>query len=885
MADTREKLDTVRMPPQSLEAEAALLGSLLLDKEAFWRVADVIESKDFYKAGHRIIFETIQEVVARREAVDILSVQERLREKNELEPIGGVSYLTSLVNTVPTASNAAHYARIVHRKRIHRDLIEAAHRISELGYKEDEDLETVLDDAEKTVFAVAQSSLAQEFQPVKKSLEEAWQRIEKLQAGDGALRGVSTGFPDLDNILAGLQKSDLIVLAARPSLGKTSLALDMAKNVALKDNLPVGFFSIEMSREQVVDRLIASQASVDLWKLRTGRLSDQGDDNDFSRIHDAMETLSKIPLFIDDVASPTVMQIRAMARRLQAEHGDLGLVVIDYLQLIRGHESAENRVQEVSEISRALKAMAKELNVPVLAISQLSRAVEMRSDAVPKLSDLRESGCLAGDTLLMRADNGELVTIKDLVGKKDVPVYSLERGWRVKPQIISKVFSSGRKQIFELKFRSGRAIKASANHKFRTINTWQRLDELAPGMHIASPRTMIPFQPKQALTRDELVLLAHLTGDGCVLPRQPVHYTSADPANIQIVSETAKRLFNIAPRTVRQKNWWHIYLPSPYHLTHNRPHPITAWYRKLGLASVRSYEKKLPSALFQSDAEHIRLFLHHLWATDGNISWKHLPGRISTAAIYYATGSKILAGQVQHLLLRIGIHSVIRKVPQGRYRAQYHVHVQGSPMQLRFLESVGSYGARGTHIPELIASLRAIRPNPNLDIIPKESWQVFVAPAKHAAHQSWRDLAESLGMSYSGSSLFHSGLSRGRMERVAVALASPRLLELAESDVFWDEILTITPLGVEEVFDATVPGTHNFIANDIIVHNSIEQDADVVLFIYREDKVKKNVEKKNVAEILIEKHRNGPTGRVELYFNEEMVSFRSMAKHFEEEQF
>lgn len=397
MAESYQKIDTVRMPPQSLEAEAALLGSLLIDKEAIWRVVDYIEPKDFYKASHRMIFEAALEVLAQREAIDVLSVSNRLKEKNQLDEIGGMGYLTSLVNTVPTASNASHYARLIHRKRIHRDLIEASHRIAELGYKEDGDLESVLDDAEKTVFAVAQSSLAQEFLPVKHSLEDAWHRIEKLHSGDGALRGVSTGFPDIDNVLAGLQRSDFIVLASRPSFGKTSLALDFAKNVALKENIPVGFFSLEMSQEQVIDRLVAAQAGVDLWRLRTGRLSDKGENNDFDRIREAMETLSKIPLYIDDVASPTVMQIRAMSRRLQAEHGNLGLVVVDYLQLIRGHDQAESRVQEVSQISRSLKAMAKELNVPVLALSQLSRAVEMRSDAMPKLSDLRESGSIEQD--------------------------------------------------------------------------------------------------------------------------------------------------------------------------------------------------------------------------------------------------------------------------------------------------------------------------------------------------------------------------------------------------------------------------------------------------------------------------------------------------------
>lgn len=397
MADAARKTDAVRMPPQSLEAEAALLGSLILDKEAIWRVADYLEAKDFYKATHRTIYEAALELVARREAIDLLSVSNRLKEKNQLEEIGGTAYLTSLVNSVPTASNAAYYARLVHRKRIHRDLIEASHRIAELGYKEEEDLENILDDAEKTVFAVAQSSLAQEFMPVGQALESAWERIERLHTNKGALRGVSTGFADLDNLLGGLQRSDLVVLASRPSLGKTSLALDISRNVALKENLPVGFFSLEMSQEQVMDRLLSSQAGVDLWRLRTGRLSEHGEENDFVRIRDAMEALSKIPLYIDDAASPTVMQIRAMSRRLQAEHGALGLVVVDYLQLIRGHENAESRVQEVSQISRSLKALAKELNVPVLAISQLSRAVELRPLSKPKLSDLRESGSIEQD--------------------------------------------------------------------------------------------------------------------------------------------------------------------------------------------------------------------------------------------------------------------------------------------------------------------------------------------------------------------------------------------------------------------------------------------------------------------------------------------------------
>lgn len=388
------------MPPQSIDAEMTVLGSLMLDQEAMYRVADGLTVRDFYKPGHQIIFEGMLDLFQRREPIDILSVSTRLREKNVLEDIGGSSYLTTLVNMVPTASHVVHYANIVHKKRVLRDLIDASYHISELGYREDDSVENLLDEAEQRIFSISQTSVRQEFAAVKDALDDAWERIDKIHKDGGAIRGVPTGFADLDNLVGGLQKSDLIILAARPSLGKTSLALDIAKNAALKANAAVGVFSLEMSRDQLVDRLIAAQAHIDLWRLRTGRLSSEGEDNDFVKIRDAMEELSKAPIYIDDSAMPSVMQIRAMARRLQAEHG-LDLIVIDYLQLIKGNGYTDNRVQEVSEISRSLKALAKELNVPVLALSQLSRAVEMRTSAKPKLSDLRESGSIEQDADLV----------------------------------------------------------------------------------------------------------------------------------------------------------------------------------------------------------------------------------------------------------------------------------------------------------------------------------------------------------------------------------------------------------------------------------------------------------------------------------------------------
>ncbi|MDI6778112.1 MAG: replicative DNA helicase [Patescibacteria group bacterium] len=392
---TKFDLGETRLPPQNLEAEMSVLGSLMLDKDAIIKIADLVRPDDFYKDANRLIYEMMLELFEDREPIDVLSLSNKLEEKKKLEEVGGSSYLTDLVNSVPTASNVVHYAKVVQKKSLLRRLIGAASEILELGYEEAEDVEKVLDEAEQKLFQVSQKYVKADFVPLKTYLESAFNRIDELHKGDKDLRGVPTGFADLDNILAGFQKSDLIILASRPSIGKTSLALDIARNVALKKKIPVGIFSLEMSSDQLVDRMLSSEARVDAWRMRTGRLRSSGDDDDFAKIGEAMGILSEAPIFIDDSARANVMEMRTLARRLQAEH-NLGLIIIDYLQLMEGRTS-DNRVQEVSEISRSLKGLARELNIPVLALSQLSRAVESRSPQVPKLSDLRESGSIEQD--------------------------------------------------------------------------------------------------------------------------------------------------------------------------------------------------------------------------------------------------------------------------------------------------------------------------------------------------------------------------------------------------------------------------------------------------------------------------------------------------------
>jgi replicative DNA helicase len=394
MASNSSPKTHFKVPPHSLEAEMALLGSVLLRPDSMDEIVDCITPDSFYSEKNRLIFETMAELAKKGSPIDMLSLSSRLKEKSQLKIVGGNPYLTEIVNTVPSAAHLMYYAEIVQKKSMMRKLIRASEDISNLGYNEIEDLDSLLDQAEKRIFEVTTGTQAQKLVEISSILGEAWDRLDSLHKSDDSLRGVPTGFRDIDNKLSGLQKSDLVILAARPSMGKTALGLDIARQAAVNHNVPVGFFSLEMSSQQLVDRMLASHSRVDAWKLRTGKITK---DSDFNRIRDALDDLSKAPIFIDDTPANNILKIRSVARKMKSEKG-LGMIIVDYLQLMMPTQSRANdsTVQQVTELSRSLKQLARELDVPVLALSQLSRAVEQRGGK-PRLSDLRDSGSIEQD--------------------------------------------------------------------------------------------------------------------------------------------------------------------------------------------------------------------------------------------------------------------------------------------------------------------------------------------------------------------------------------------------------------------------------------------------------------------------------------------------------
>ncbi|MBN3942755.1 replicative DNA helicase [Nostoc sp. NMS9] len=862
----------LRLPPQNIEAEEAILGGILLDPEAISRVSDRLLPEAFYISAHKDIYQAAVRLHAQGKPTDLLSVTSWLTDHEMLSRIGGRNKLATLVDRTVSAVNIDALAGLVMEKYLRRQLIKAGNEIVHLGYETETELPQVLDQAEQKVFGVTQERPQSGLVHISDTLINNFQDIEDRNQGI-ALPGIPCGFYDLDAMTSGFQRSDLIIVAGRPSMGKTAFCLNLAHNIAASYKLPVAFFSLEMSKEQLTQRLLASEAQIESSYLRTGRLSQ----TQWEPLSRAIGILSEMPIYIDDTPNITVTQMRSQARRLQAEIGtELGLIVIDYLQLMEG--AGDNRVQELSKITRQLKGLARELSVPVIAGSQLSRGVEARTNKRPMLSDLRESGCLAGDSLVTLVDSGLQVPIKELAGKSGFAVWALnEATMQLEKAIVSNAFSTGIKPIFTLTTRLGRKISATGNHKFLTINGWKRLDELTPKQHLCLPRHL-PSPGKQTMTYAEVALLGHLIGDGCTLPHHAIQYTTREIDLAQNVAFLSTEVFgnSIVPRISPERGWYQVYLSAAQHLTHRVRNPIAKWLDSLGVFGLRSYEKFVPQELFSQPQELIGCFLRHLWSTDGCI--KLVAGKNLRPIAYYATSSQRLAFDIQTLLLRLSINATLRTVPQvGKGRNQYHVIITGKPDLQLFIIHIGAVGEyKLRSLQDIFQHFENSIHNPNRDIIPKDVWKIEVVPAMQAIGFTTRILQASIGVSFCGSTLYKVNLSRQEALKVGNIVQSSKLITLAKSDVYWDEILSIEYSGEEEVFDLTVPGLHNFVANNIIVHNSIEQDADLVIMLYRDEYYSPDTPDRGIAEVIIAKHRNGPTGTAKLLFNPQFTKFQNL---------
>ncbi|MFN5513178.1 MAG: replicative DNA helicase [Cyanobacteriota bacterium] len=853
-----------RLPPQNIEAEEAVLGGLLLDADALGRVADSLVLEAFYVQAHRSIYQAILALHAQSEPTDVMTVSAWLQDHHLFEAIGGIAKLTQLLEQTVSAVNIDQYAALVMDKYLRRQLIGAGNEIVELGYDTTVELETVFDESEQKIFRLTQKRPQGGLVPIAETLIQTFADLEKLHQKT-ASPGVATSFYDLDAMTGGFQRADLIILAGRPSMGKTALGLSMAANIARKQNLPVAIFSLEMSKEQLVLRLLASEARIESNKLRTGHLTI----TEIEEISVAMGNLSALPIYIDDTANITVMQMRSQTRRLQSEQKEpLGLVLIDYLQLMEG--ASDNRVQELSKITRSLKGLAREINAPVMALSQLSRGVESRTNKRPMMSDLRE--CVTGDTLVCLAD-GRRVPIADLVGQKPEVISMTSQGRLIRAKS-DRVWEVGKKPVYKLTTASGQTLRATDQHRLYTLDGWRRLQDLQPGHRLATANYMPMFtEPRERWPNSRVALLAHLIGDGSYIAHQPLRYTTSSQENSDVVKTAAEKFGCTVNRHAGKGNWHQLVISG----NGNRWHPagVGLWLRELGIFGQRSAQKQVPIQVFQLSDDQIALFLRHLWATDGCISsYYHPNGKKFKASIFFSTVSQKLACDVRALLLRLGILSRMQWTKSNCY----NLYIYGNVQQLRFLEIVGAFGPKiqpaETAKTEL---LNRGKGSPNCDTIPISVFNQIKEEMKSQGI-SQRQMAKLRGTSYGGTAHFKFAPSREVVLSYAEILASPDLREIATSDLFWDEIVSIEPVGEETVYDLTVPETASWLADGIVSHNSgsIEQDADLIMMIYRDEYYNPDTPDRGVAELLITKHRNGPTGVVKMLFEPEFTQFLNL---------
>ena len=625
-----------------------------------------------------------------------------------------------------------------------------------------------------------------------------------------------------------------------------------------------------MSKSEIVMRLLSAEAKIKLADMRSGRMTD----DDWTRLARRMSEISEAPLYIDDSPNLTMMEIRAKARRLR-QKADLRLVVVDYMQLMTSGKKVESRQVEVSEFSRHLKLLAKELEVPVVAISQLNRGPEQRTDKKPMLSDLRESGCLTAATRILRADTGAEVTFGELMRTGERPlVWSLDEQLRMVARPMTNVFPSGRKEVFRLRLASGREVEATGNHPFMKLEGWTPLEQLKIGDRIAAPRRVPEPVDTQRMDDAEVMLLAHMIGDGSCVKRQPIRYASVDEANLVAVTVAAAHFGVTAVRDeYPAARVTTLRLPAPERLTHGKRNPIAAWLDGLGLFGKRSYEKFVPQAIFRAPNDQVALFLRHLWATDGSVRWEHVAGQ---AKIYYASTSRRLIDDVAQLLLRLGVQSRIMRVRKTGYRDCWHLCIDRAENQTAFLTKIGVHGARGKSA-EVCA--------PRTDRARASSWRGHStrrslgesprSPEPNSGHQQRIQAATKM---YLCKSRLRHAPGRPLLHKVAALLDDPEIHTMATSDVFWDRIVEITSIGEHDVYDGTVNGTHNFVVNGMMAHNSLEQDADMVILLNRPDAFERDDPRAGEADFILAKHRNGPTKTVTVAHQLHLSRFTNMAR-------
>lgn len=792
-------VESLKVPPYSANAEQSVLGALMLDRATWDKVADSLLESDFYRRDHQLIYRAIRILAEKDAPLDVITLSETLEQLGWLEDCGGLAYLATLAKETPSAANIEAYSEIVREKSILRQLIHSGGEIADLAFHP-QGRETVelIETAEQSVFRIADQYRRKGtgFSPIKPLLAKAIDRIEMLFHKEGHITGASTGFSDFDELTSGLQRADLVIVAGRPSMGKTTFAMNIAEHVAIKEQLPVAVFSMEMPGEQLAMRMISSLGRIDQHRVRTGKL----EDDEWPRMTSAINILAETKLYIDDTPAMTPTEVRARCRRLAREHeGQLGLVVLDYLQLMQSPGS-ESRVNEISEISRSLKALAKEMNVPVLALSQLNRSLEQRPNKRPVMSDLRE--CVPGETLVVLAD-GRRVPIRDLVGTQP-EVIAMTSAFGMTAALAEKVWQVGPRPLKRLTFQSGRLLRATDQHRVFTSRGWQPCSALQPGDAVALAGHLP--DPKEPLTWPDaaLLLLARLLLKQASFKENVLAYEG--PAD-ELIEEAARAL----SLSIRSMDDAPFPEASGTPTACKAPSTVSVWREPLQETLSRPIaERRLPESVFQLSRTQILDLIRQLLRASPQKRTSSATKRITLR-----TQNADLSADVHALLLRCGLHG-------------------------RLLRRVSETGIDWC-----------------IEITEAKALRVLLGDSAPTAPRPLSDghaTGTSQGLAIATREIDQEGLDE--------PLAAP------DRGLRFDRLLAIEPDGIEMVYDLTVPVHESWLADGLVSHNSgaIEQDADLIVFIYRDEVYNKDSTDKGAAEIIIAKQRNGPIGTTRLTF-------------------
>ncbi len=790
--------DDLRIPPHNLHAEQSLLGGLMLDNSAWERVAEIVTAHDCYRREHRHIFEAIQKLADEGHPFDLVTLAETLERSEQLAASGGMSYLTELVRNTPSAANIHVYAKIVRQTSVLRQIITSGVAIADSGYHPNgRKPAELIDEAEQRLFTIAEQEArgGGGFQPLKDLVANAVARIDLLFQSGKTITGLSSGFKDFDDMTSGLQPADLIILAGRPSMGKTALAMNIAEFVAVDLQRSVAVFSMEMPGDSLAMRLLSSLGRIDQQRVRSGQLND----DEWSRLTTAMSTLSNAQLFIDDTPALSPTELRTRARRLKREHDDLALIVIDYLQLMQ-EPGSENRTNEVSAISRSLKALAKELNVPVIALSQLNRGLEQRQNKRPVMSDLRE--CVSGDTRVLLAD-GRAIAIRELIGQQP-QVLSITASGQIAIARSDYIWSAGIKDMIKLHCASGRVLRCSPQHRLYTPTHWAAAHTLQIGNRIGIAAQLPEPLNTYSWSEHAIILLAHLLGAGRYCTSHSGCYVITHQNDQHDVISAIHTFGNTVTASVIKGSWQQCVI----HDVAAGQLGVMQWLATLGIDGQTAIETRLPVGVFQLSNTQLALFLRHLWTTRGRIdSYQH------GSDISFTTASQQLAIDLTTLLLRFGVVAYLKHNTTAKTsRGWWTVFLADDAHKRLFLQNIGAYG-----------------------------------------------------------------IHEKSAQRLAIQLQLHTMAPLRSEPIFWDEIVAITAEDAEEVFDLTVPDTACWLADGVINHNSgaIEQDADLIVFIYRDEVYNKDSQDAGTAEIIIAKQRNGPIGSTRLTFLNQYTKFEN----------